>query len=355
MTASKKIDGRTNPCLELELGTGAMFIAPPIELPKMTSTGSTKYDLAVGRLLDDSVWSTTCPPIVGTGTFMGGSADLSATGILLMREKLEEPVDFPKPMLACTAKSVDSIPDKVFPLMVSAKLDGVRVRFTEEGLKFRSGKLVPNVFLQKMASVTGGILRGVEAEIIVGPPNLSTTFSTTSSFVRSKNATCEYDRSNSVTFYCFDTVNCTEGASSRTSFILDKLDILVAVAANRSNVFYTNVRQKLIHSKLELQEVYKDYLDAGFEGLIACSTKSKYKHGRSTLSKGELIKLKPKGDSEGRIIGYTDQVDKNGKLTGVVGCLILMSDDFTSPVKVSSGLTDKGRKVFQDCRNSCWK
>jgi ATP-dependent DNA ligase len=256
--------------------------------------------------------------------------------------------DFHDPMLACTAKTVDDIPKKAFPLLVSAKLDGVRVRFTDEGLKFRSGKLVPNEFLQERAANTGGLLKGIEAEIIVGPPNLPTTFKTTSSFVRSKKATSTGDKSMSVSFYCFDIEGDGRPAGLRLDEVDKCLDRMVQSYMNEAfNVYFTTARQEVVYSRERVQEKYDAYIAEGFEGLIARSGIAIYKNGRSTLSKGEFIKVKPKGDSEGRIIGYTDQRDKAGELTGVVGCLILDSGDFINPVKVSSGMTYDDRVFYE--------
>ena len=89
-----------------------------------------------------------------------------------------------KPMLATDA----DIEKLRFPLLASAKLDGVRAVVRDGVVYSRSNKPIPNKFVQDSFKD----LDCVDGELIVGEPNSSTVYRDTVSHVMSHDKT-DYD------------------------------------------------------------------------------------------------------------------------------------------------------------------
>ena len=66
------------------------------------------------------------------------------------------------------------------------------------------------------------------------------------------------------------------------------------------------VPQQLVSHPDEVIAKYNDYRDLGYEGLIICDPYAVYKHGRSTLKQGIMLKLKPVEDDEATIVGMEE-------------------------------------------------
>lgn len=102
------------------------------------------------------------------------------------------------------------------------------------------------------------------------------------------------------------------------------------------------LEQELLPTILEkansrLEEIYKDVIDAGGEGVMIRMAHSVWEPTRSK----ELVKLKPEKDIEGNVCGYTLG---HGKLEGKIGSFRIKLDS-GKEVDVS-GFTDKERELF---------
>lgn len=189
-----------------------------------------------------------------------------------------------KPMLAAAA----SFHDIRYPLLASPKLDGVRALITEKGVLSRSLKPIPNRAVQ---SALSKLPVGYDGELIVGSATSPTVYRDTVSMVMSA------DKLALFTFYVFDTFK--DGHLNYSRRFHDPW---------RGELPFPAVllEQRYITREDELREYEEQMLDLGYEGLILRRLDAPYKHGRSTLKEGYLLKLKRFEDSEAVVIGFEE-------------------------------------------------
>src|SRR6187549_2369059 len=84
-----------------------------------------------------------------------------------------------KPMLA-TAVALEQVR---YPVMVSAKLDGIRCLGTDNGPVSRTLKNIPNKYVRRMLSQA--LYSGLDGELIVGSPTAEDVFQQTTSGIMS--------------------------------------------------------------------------------------------------------------------------------------------------------------------------
>ena len=189
-----------------------------------------------------------------------------------------------KPMLATDA----DLEKLRFPLLASAKLDGIRAIVINGVVMSRSLKPIPNEYVQKLFSKQ----EHYDGELIVGDPTSKTCYRDTVSGVMSKEGTPE------VYFHAFDHVlHPTKGYKDRIRLVKDK-----AVSIHPQHVI------TCLDTLLELEE---KLLDQGYEGLILRDPDAPYKFGRSTMKEGYLLKLKRFVDAEATVIGFEERM-RNG-------------------------------------------
>ncbi len=252
-----------------------------------------------------------------------------------------------KPMLA-----TDADLDKLrFPLLASAKLDGVRAVVRDGVVYSRSNKPIPNKYVQDCLSKYDGL----DGELIVGLPTSHSVYRDTVSHVMAHDK-ADYD----LRFYVFDHVS-----RPTNSYWLRSKSI-----GDASNMpFCVLHEQKLIHTPYELDCYESDCLVAGYEGLILRDPNAPYKMGRSTVKEGYLLKLKRFLDSEALVIGFEErmhngnvattnelgrtkrsshQANKSGR--GDLGALICERDGVQ--FNIGTGFTDDERaRVWADRDN----
>ena len=190
--------------------------------------------------------------------------------------------DIFRPMLA-----TDADLDKLrFPLLASAKLDGVRA-VVRDGVVFsRSNKPIPNAYVQKLFNKHTHF----DGELIVGDPTSKACYRDTVSGVMS------VDGEPDVKLYVFDHVG---EPSHIYNFRAERL---------------TESKHVVVHEQvmcLTLEDILKyeeQCLDAGYEGLILRDPNAPYKQGRSTVKEGYLLKLKRFVDDEATVIGFEERM-----------------------------------------------
>lgn len=191
--------------------------------------------------------------------------------------------------------ATDADLDKLrFPLLASAKLDGVRA-VVRDGVVFsRSNKPIPNAHVQKLF----GKYTHFDGELIVGNPTNKTCYRDTVSGVMS------VDGEPDVKLYVFDHVG---EPSHLYNFRAERL---------------TESKHVIVHEQvmcLTLEDILKyeeQCLDAGYEGLILRDPNAPYKQGRSTVKEGYLLKLKRFVDDEATVIGLEERMH-NGNVATV--------------------------------------
>ena len=202
--------------------------------------------------------------------------------------------DLFKPMLA-----TDADLDKLkFPILASAKLDGVRAIVRGGVVYSRSNKPIPNQFVQQLFRT----FEHHDGELIVGDPT---------------NKTCYRDTVSGVMR--------AEGKPDVRFFVFDHVGNLVAPYKHRSEHINTSGRgrpssalthvQKEVFTLEDLLEYEADCLEAGYEGLILRDPNAPYKMGRSTVKEGYLLKLKRFVDAEAVIIGFEERMENQNEAT----------------------------------------
>lgn len=196
-----------------------------------------------------------------------------------------------KPMLAI---KVEDVKDLVFPLLATAKLDGIRALAVKDGTRLvlvsRNFKPIPNIHIQNLFATK--ILSGMDGEIIIEKDGIPIDFNEISSIVMSDNKEIPSDLS--VRYYLFD-------------YVKDSLDKpYIERIKDLENLDLDTDFKKLIPTELnnqkDLDDYYQELLTEGYEGIILRSKNSPYKEGRSTFKEHFLMKLKPFEDAEAKVI-----------------------------------------------------
>jgi len=209
-----------------------------------------------------------------------------------------------KPMLACKAD-----PAKLrFPLYVQPKLDGIRASVVNGRLVTRTLKAVPNRAIRE--ALSDPCFEGLDGELIVGDPTASDCYRRTASFVMSESKTGEQ-----WTYYVFDLHNHSGPFAER----------YLALAQRWTGIPDGPLPVQLVPTVTvqdagELEAAESTLVERGHEGAILRQPHARYKFGRASATKGELIKLKRFEDAEAEIIGvYEEQHNSNVAMTNALG------------------------------------
>ena len=210
-----------------------------------------------------------------------------------------------KPMLA--GKATDDQIKKLFakgPMEASFKLDGIRCMIQDGVALSRSLKPIRNNHVQ---SVIGRKeFNGFDGELIVGEPTDSDVYRNTCSHVMSENKKFKFS------FWIFDFLNndIYENRKKEISFL--KQVILQKLIPEHDHTLKM-LGTKTINNMEELEKYELACLEIGYEGVILRDPNAKYKHGRSTVKEGGLIKVKRFNDSEARILDMEEQMKNNNE------------------------------------------
>ena len=199
-----------------------------------------------------------------------------------------------KPMLATDA----DLGKLKFPLLASAKLDGVRAVVRGGVVYSRSNKPIPNKYVQEQFKD----LDCVDGELIVGYPNSSTVYRDTVSHVMSHDK-ADYD----LRFYAIDHVRFPEKRYT------DRRNLLHFDEIRHKAVQV--LEQRTIMNLDALLAMEEEMLTIGYEGLILRDPHAPYKNGRSTVKEGWLLKLKRFVDAEFEIVGYEERMHNGNEAT----------------------------------------
>lgn len=196
------------------------------------------------------------------------------------------PIEDQTPIKFQCMKAASEIPKEeelTFPLCASFKLDGIRSPMICGKAMSLKMLPLPNRFIQEWAEENKDYLHGFDGELIVGPPNLPTTFNTTSSGVMKASGEPDFK------FYVFEHWNMGECSAVDRHQFLTEFNLLMSPAL-RSRVVI--LRQRLIFNIAELRAYYAEAIALGYEGLILKSPYAAYKFGRSTIKGGQALKWK---------------------------------------------------------------
>lgn len=204
-----------------------------------------------------------------------------------------------KPTLAETvefnhADPLPSLSTLAFPLLASPKLDGVRAIVRDGVVYSRKLIAIPNHHVQFLF---GEECHGFDGELVVGNETDPDLFNRTSSAVMREEG--EPD----VIFRVFDFWDDDKrGYSERCRLNIGECPPETRIAL---------VEQTEIRDAAALAEYEAKMVAAGYEGVMVRKPDAPYKHGRSTLREGYLLKIKRFADSEAEVVGV-EELMRNG-------------------------------------------
>lgn len=203
-----------------------------------------------------------------------------------------------KPMLAVDCGPVERLS---FPLVASPKLDGVRAVKGRDTLLSRSLKPIPNARVQ---TIFYGLPENLDGELLAGSPCAPDVYRKTVSMVMSQDVNID-----GLKYWLFD---IQEDAPWETRHAH-----LCTVAADLEarGAQVELVPQVTVNSLPELLVLETEWVSKGYEGAILRQPGSPYKHGRSTVKEGYLLKLKRFKDGEAVVIGFTELMHNANEAT----------------------------------------
>ena len=197
-----------------------------------------------------------------------------------------------KPMLSATLVNPETLQ---YPVVVSPKLDGLRCVIKDGVALSRNLKPFRNKWVQERLA---GLPDGLDGELIVGSPTQGHVLNRTQSGIMSTDGFPEF------TYHLFDNFKLVAGFHARVKSLKDIRHDHVCV-----------VPHHLITSVEQFYTFEKTFLEYGYEGLMARSYHGEYKHGRSTLNEGLLMKFKRFTDGEAVVTDLLEGVHNENELT----------------------------------------
>lgn len=269
-----------------------------------------------------------------------------------------------RPMLAAGI-TVEQLPKLRYPKVLQVKYDGIRAVCRQGNMVSRSGKLLPNVYIQQFFKEVHKVCESfhlMDGELIVGQPNDASVCMNTTSGVMSIGGEPDF------TFYVFDRA-IAYSYEERREQISAVLDRLPAEFRNRIKL----VGDFEVSGHKEVEQYLQQFFDDDLEGCILRSFESPYKHGRSTVKQEYLLKLKDIRDSEAVVVGFeplqtnmneaqkselgytTRSSHQDGKITqDSLGALIVRATEWRGCFRVGTGFTRAQRDRMWEARKSLW-
>lgn len=223
-----------------------------------------------------------------------------------------------KPLLAATIVDIEELK---FPVLVTPKLDGIRVLKVDGKVLTRKFKDLPNNDVRRKLEFI--LPNGIDGEIMLRNGN----------FNQVQSAIMSHDGEPDYIFHAFDYVkdDLNKPYQERIkdlmqwhSNLLLKFIALSKIPAGAVTVDPANFNDKirlviptLVNNLDEFYDFETKVLQEGFEGVIIRSVDGRYKCGRSTLKEGILCKFKRVigadgkkivRDEEGTVIGFKEKM-----------------------------------------------
>lgn len=255
-----------------------------------------------------------------------------------------------RPLLAVACEDVTKVN---YPVLLSEKLDGIRMSVHNGVCMSRSMKPIPSATVQ--AKFGRCEYEGYDGEIIYGDKNAKDVFNKSTRACMSHEFPEELDV-DELAFYVFDKITdgCYESRyseiESHYSNSVIKLDTFV------------------VNSPEEVQELETSVLARGAEGVMLRDPEGRYKQGRSTLKEGILLKVKQFVDEEAKIVDFEEKMHNANEATVgelgqtkrsshqenmipccTLGALVVHSEKWGS-FKIGTGFNDQQRQEIWDNR-----
>jgi DNA ligase-1 len=260
----------------------------------------------------------------------------------------------PKVMLAADLAKVDNNFDHVqYPVLASPKLDGVRCLIWRGVAYSRNAKPLRNKFVQNWARKH----HNLDGELIVGSP-------TEGEVLGRSMAVTAIEGEPDFRFHLFDTLNAQQFLE-RVKYIQSEHDGAHRVVKVPHH--HVGHQEQLRHHELT-------WLQKGYEGVMLRDPLGVYKHGRSTLLEGGLIKVKRFMDGEATVTeleeaetntneAFEDELGRTKRSSakagmvgnGMVGTILAHSKEWGA-LRVAPGkMSHFDRKVWWEARTAAGK
>ena len=257
-----------------------------------------------------------------------------------------------KPLLACNCEDISKLK---YPLLLSEKVDGIRMSVHNGVCMSRSMKPIPSATVQ--AKFGRPEYEGYDGEIIYGDKNAKDVFNKSTRACMSHQFPEELEEGQ-LTFYVFDKISALPYKDRWWSIKPDSQNQVV------------KLRNFLVNTPEEVQELEAGFLTQGAEGVMLRDPEGRYKQGRSTLKEGILLKVKQFVDEEATIIDFEEKMHNANEATvgelgqtkrsshqenmipcGTLGALVVHSDKWGS-FKIGTGFNDEQRQEIWDNRDN---
>ncbi len=180
-----------------------------------------------------------------------------------------------------------------YPVLGFPKIDGIRAVIHNRQALSRKLIALPNKFIQGFFSHDH--FQGLDGELAVGAPNDPLCIKHATSGVMSVDGAPDF------TFYVFDKWDAAV-PSYQDRFIEARLQLERVSSARVVPLHYD-----VLHDERELLRYEAVQLEQGYEGIILRDHRGAYKHGRSTVREGGLLKLKRFLDSEAEVLEVIEE------------------------------------------------
>ena len=239
-----------------------------------------------------------------------------------------------------------------YPVLATPKLDGIRCLMVDGVAMSRSMKPIPNDYVRKQLEG----LHGLDGELMVNGD-----FNEVQSGIMKKAGEPDF------TFHVFDSFTEVGGYLTRISDLEDvsifgddgydlpkEIKILIPVA---------------IYTEEQLDGYLEKCLADGYEGVMIRDPNGKYKHGRSTVKEGILLKIKKFFDDEAILVEVIEKMHNANELDqdefgyakrrsckenlvpcGTAGSLLLHWNGIEFRVGFGPGITDAIKQDIWDRR-----
>lgn len=250
-----------------------------------------------------------------------------------------------RPLLAAPLGDVNKLR---FPMLVTPKIDGIRVLKVGGKVVTRQFKDLPNVHIRTL----------LEKHL---PDNVDGEVVTPGNFNDVQSAVMSFDGEPEFTFYGFDYVK----TDLNKPYHLRMLDLEVEFSKLNPPFKLVALIPEMVFTVNELFWYEEKCVAGGFEGVMLRTPIGKYKCGRSTEKEQILLKLKRFYDAEAIVIGFEEKLhntntkDKNefglskrsSKMGGMIpantlGCLIVQDIKTGVEFGIGSGFTDSLRDLI---------
>ena len=253
-----------------------------------------------------------------------------------------------KPLLAVACEDLTKVN---YPVILSEKLDGIRMSVHNGVCMSRSMKPIPSAAVQ--AKFGRPEYEGYDGEIIYGDKNANDVFNKSTRACMSHEFPEELDITK-LHFYVFDVIGNEPYAV--------RYGLMNPDTKNNVHRLWTTY----VNSPEEVQKFEAEFLEAGAEGVMLRSPEGRYKQGRSTLREGILLKVKQFVDEEATLIDFEEKMHNANEATvgelgqtkrsshqenmipcGTLGALVVHSEKWGT-FKIGTGFNDEQRQEIWD-------